>query len=234
MRPTEPKFDRTAKTARLINIDNASLDKANVVSSDNRKLGQEIPASNLRPVRDCTNCKFCAKDCYAMKAWKIYPSVRVSLTRNSALLRTDIGGYFEKVHRFLTKKSPDFFRIHSSGDFISLEHLKYWVKIAKNHPKTKFLAFTKSYEIVSQYLTVAKDWPDFEIPENFSLVVSVFPGMVVPKDLEHLPRAYAGEPEDYKHLARASDALHCPGSCQTCQACWGLAKRNIDVRFSIH
>jgi hypothetical protein len=31
-----------------------------------------------------------------------------------------------------------------------------------------------------------------------------------------------------------SDAMKCPGRCDTCGACWGLAKRGIDVVFKKH
>lgn len=31
-----------------------------------------------------------------------------------------------------------------------------------------------------------------------------------------------------------ANAMPCPGNCENCGACWGLAKRGIDVKFAKH
>jgi len=52
-------------------------------------------------------------------------------------------------------------RIHSSGDFFSLDYFKAWVIVAKNHPEINFFGYTK----LLPYVNYAKS-------DNFHLVYS--------------------------------------------------------------
>ena len=138
-----------------------------VVSPGNSKLGK-LPNVSLVPGRDCRNCKACIGTCYAMKAYKAWPSVKANWTENSDLLRTDPDAYFTEVRAYLTRTSPVLFRIHVAGDFVSLDHILDWVLVAQDYPSVRFLAFTKSFDLL----------PDpTELPRNLSVVVSLFPGM---------------------------------------------------------
>ena len=196
-----------------------------VVSPGNSKLGK-LPNVSLVPVRDCTNCKACAKECYALKALKAWPSVKQSWTTNSDLLRADPDKYFREVAFYLAKHSPRFFRIHVAGDFISRRHLAGWLRIARAFPNTRFLAFTKSFAFLPAHKS---------LPDNVSLVVSLFPSMKAPRHAGY-SIAYAGDPMDYKgrHRARALAAIDCPGNCENCGACWSLARHVLDVVFPMH
>ena len=44
------------------------------------------------------------------------------------------------------------FRFHVGGDIIDNIYFDYMVAIARDFPETKFLAFTKKYEIVNAYI----------------------------------------------------------------------------------
>jgi hypothetical protein len=116
-----------------------------------------------------------------------------------------------------------FFRIHAAGDFFNKEYARAWYDLAKKHPKIKFLAFTKAWDAVRGI--------DFFTLDNFSLVLSGWPGTVIPEDLRALyPIADCIENENEK----PESALLCPGNCETCGACWALAKNKMNVAFIKH
>lgn len=191
------------------------------ISNGNSKLGS-IPNFSLRPIADCPNCKACAKECYAMKAYRMYPAVRASWGGNAKAVRKD-DAWIADVEAYLAKHKPIFFRIHVAGDFISAKYFLAWVGIAKRHPGVRFLAFTKAFD----------ECKGVRLPVNFQLIHSAFPGMSVPQGR---PIAFAGEPSAYTGTLakRATDALVCPGVCDACGACWSLSQSKRDVRFPIH
>ena len=194
------------------------------VSSGNSKLGK-IPNISGVPGKDCPPIckKTCAKDCYALKAFRMYPNVRKAWRGNSAYLKRDMAGYFRDLDAWLTKKRPRFFRLHVAGDIVSREHFKAICKLAKDHSNTRFLVFTKHYEAVRG-----------SIPANLTVMVSIWEGMrpsMIPKRLRALPYAFAG---DCKAFARSVFAITCPGYCETCGMCFDAAKKRIDVSFNLH
>ncbi len=194
---------------------------------ENSKLGK-IPNNPLVPGKDCDkkNCKFCIKQCYAMKFYRFRPSVKKSWDNASNLLRKDQKQYFDTFVQMFSKRKPEFFRIHTSGDFISKRHYNLWNQTIDTFPKTRYLAFTKSFSKI-----------DVDTPDNFSQIISVFPGMTVPEHLWKLSFAFAGEIEDYKETDfydRTKLAKVCPGYCSDCFFCWHAKDLGFDVRFPIH
>ena len=193
------------------------------VSEGNSKVG-DIPNFSVIPVADCNNCDHCKGSCYALKAWRMYPDVRKAWRANS---KNAHKGDLTEVREYLAKKAPAFFRIHVAGDFFSRKYWKAWLAICRENPGTRFLAFTK------EFWTTIDD-----IPENLSLVQSLFPGMDTDDVSLDRPVAFAGEPEDYNNNAwahyRAMRAIRCPGKCDACGMCWDLKNIGKDVRFPIH
>lgn len=114
-----------------------------------------------------------------------------------------------------------FFRIHVGGDFVSCEYAQMWADIATMCPNTNFLAFTKQRDIIRE----------IEFPDNFSLVLSAWPGSEIPADLR-AKYSVAWLDDGVEEIPE--NALECPGNCETCGVCWSLAKRGIDVRFKKH
>ena len=194
------------------------------ISKGNIKVGA-IPNWSLTPGRTCSAeaCKTCLSGgCYAMKAWKQYANVRKAWDENSTLAESDIPAletFFDLY--FSAMSAPRFFRIHVAGDFVSRPYAEMWARVAEKHPGTRFLAFTKQWENVRGVV----------FPENFSLVLSGWPGTEIPGDLSaQYAKAYCVDtPEEIPE-----DGFHCPGSCENCGACWELGKRGIDVYFVKH
>ena len=199
----------------------------------NAKTG-EIPAWNLVPGVTCSGeaCAHCMKEgCYAIKNMiragydMEKNSVMKSWTENTALsknhpdlLEKELNLYFDSMN------APRFFRIHSAGDFFSVEYAMVWYRVAKNHPGTKFLAFTKQWDVVRAV-------PFHEL-DNFSLVLSGWTGVRIPEDLRSLYRcAWCDDGTEDRIPA---DAIECPGHCDTCGMCWRLKEIGKDTFFHKH
>lgn len=93
--------------------------------------------------------------CYAAVAER-FPGVRQSRWRNFDLLL--------KGQQITLPKEATHIRIHGSGDFYSQEYFDKWLEVARNNPKVKFWAFTKSVQFWVNRLG--------EIPDNFILQAS--------------------------------------------------------------
>ena len=155
-------------------------------------------------------------------------AVAKSHARNYNAVTEDMGKVEEYLIKWITKHKPAFFRIHASGDF-AIPHYGHryagmWYRVAKACPDTRFLAFTKAYDIVRKV-------PFYEL-DNFSLVLSEWTDVLkAPDDLkEHYRTSRAVEKlED----AKANEVI-CPGNCETCGMCWALKSLEHDVAFEIH
>lgn len=192
-----------------------------IISKGNSKIGK-IANVSLRPVKDCINCKACKNDCYALKAYRMYPNVRKAWDNNSKLLRGNMPSFFAQLHTFLDTYKGKLFRYHVAGDIINLPHYQYIYSTAQDYPNIKFLVFTKSFDALLAMPS--------RTPKNLTVVLSLFPSMVTPKGLEKLPRAYAGNCKG----KRFNNAMECIGNCEKCGLCWHLKEIKKDVRFNIH
>ena len=205
------------------------------ISTTNSKLGC-IPSLNLLPVVTCSAsaCKTCAKGgCYAVKnvfrcGYDVNKSsVLRAWTENTLLARNNL----DMLERFLDHylsgiNPPRLFRIHSSGDFFSRAYAEMWFRIAEHHPETRFLAFTKQFDVI------ASMEKQFSALDNFSLVLSAWPGMDVPQALREVyPVAWL---DDGTETRIPADAIKCPGKCETCGLCWNLKATGKDTYFAKH
>ena len=194
------------------------------ISPGNTKLGR-VPNISTLPVRDCPPLcrKLCAKDCYALKAVRMYPATRKAWRSNGDAVRSDPVRACDAVRVYCQRKRPRLFRWHVAGDVMSRQHFAEICRVARACPGTRFLMFTKSYAYIAG-----------EIPANLSIVFSIWPGMprsTIPARLRRFPRAYAG---DCRADPRFKRALHCEGHCQSCALCWHLKTIGRDVKFDMH
>ena len=116
------------------------------ISLSNSKLGDKIPSFNLPAIVTCRADAPCKKDCYACKGHWLYPNVKASLKNNL----DEFINNPEKLEKDITEwiNNGDviyrFFRWFSSGDMVNKAFFDMMVRIAKNSPDTRFLAFTKN------------------------------------------------------------------------------------------
>lgn len=124
---------------------------------------------------------------------------------------------------FMTTKAPKFFRFHTSGDFDnSQEYVNATIDLATKFPKTKFMCYTKIYEL------------DFTAkPANMTVVLSQWPGW---KSTENMAQ-FSGQTfvQDGTETRIPVGTHQCPGSCEKCRACWLITRKpNCAVYFDIH
>lgn len=194
------------------------------LSYGNRKTGSLVPSVSLIPVADCRNCTHCAKGCYAVRNIACYSASRAMMANNSAIAHGDLPRYFKEIDA--ASKFLRFFRYHVSGDIINPAYLTGMVDVAIKNPQCRYLAFTKSYEFVNDYLDDHAEG----FPENLHIIFSEWRGLDVPNP-HNLPTSrpvWKGE---------KIDGIMCPGNCSECaafnQGCWSL-KKGERVLFEAH
>lgn len=188
------------------------------ISDGNRKVGS-VPSISLPPVITCNPRAKCFKDCYVLKSYRIYPSVRQAYQKNLDTYNSDADLYFESIDNWIRIRKPVLFRFHVSGDIPDRRYLAGMVKLAIDNPETKFLAFTKRYNLNKLFKNV---------PDNLSIVISAWPGMRLPKT--SLPIAFMDDGKE----KRINNALECFGNCETCGMCWSLKTIGKNVVFKKH
>lgn len=109
----------------------------------------------------CPFADSCVKYCYAQKGnYKRFPKIGELMEQRYLLSKQSI--FVASMNIEIKKKKADAIRIHDSGDFYSKEYLDKWVTIAKDNPKVKFYAYTKSIP-----LFLGK-----ELPSNMDIIFS--------------------------------------------------------------
>lgn len=195
------------------------------ISTGNAKLGK-VPNFSLVPGRTCSAeaCKTCLKEgCYAMKSYRVYPSVKKAWDDNTAAAVENLPALEAELTRYFSgMNAPRYFRLHVGGDFVSREYAAMWARVMEKAPHTNFLAFTKQFDHIR----------GVQFPANASIVLSAWPGCEIPADLRSLYSV--AWLDDGTESRIPADAIPCPGNCEHCGACWGLAKIKLDVCFAKH
>ena len=134
------------------------------ISKGNSKMGA-IPSVSLPACITCNPNAPCFKLCYAAKITRLYKTVKSAYDRNLSVLEENPALYWEEVKQ--GAQMARYFRFHVSGDIPTTEYFAQMVRLARELPKTSFLAFTKQYNIVNQFLNDGGT-----IPENLKIIFS--------------------------------------------------------------
>lgn len=190
------------------------------ISVANTKMGA-IPSFSLTPGITCSRManRTCYRyGCYARKLYNLRPSVRDAWDENTLMVMRRPYQVESQLNGYLAFHSPKYFRVHVAGDFLNLNYAHMWARIAKAHPETTFLAFTKQFGIVREVR-----WP-----KNFRLIMSEWPGAPVPEDLAAAyPMAKVINSKE-----RAPEGFEeCPGNCETCLRCFN---ESVNTYFHKH
>jgi len=185
------------------------------ISKGNMKLGG-IPNISLSPVWSCVKGVPCAKGCYAMKSYRMYPNVKTAWNNNLAMAKNETEKYFSDINDYMQNKKPAFFRWHVAGDILDYVYFNSMLVIALQNPNTKFLCFTKNYKVVNEYL-VDLNAVNQSLPDNFKLYFSAWSDdtWIIDNPFD-IPIAYM---QDGKQIIPES-AFTCPGSCEDCKHCF--------------
>lgn len=191
------------------------------ISTGNTKLGS-IANISLTPIASCKGSEnICAKDCYAIKAYRQYPNVRAAWDSNYKLATEDPEAYFNGVRRFLTRYKGKYFRWHVAGDISESSYLISVAVIAEDFPDKTFKILTKQYDIVNRFLEYCR------LPSNLRLGLSAWPRLGL--DNPHkLPVAYM---QDGTETRTTGKEFVCQGSCSKCLVCYDTS---VDVVFNKH
>ena len=187
------------------------------ISKGNNKLGK-IPNISLPPVITCINSFYCKQDCYALRIYIRTPIAKQRWDENYKLLKNNIIKYFLDLADYLHDNKPEYFRYHVAGDIINNNYFALMLSIADLNPNTKFLAFTKNFNLNFS-----------DIPDNLSIILSIFPNMPIPKI--DLPKAWM---QDGTENRIPSDAIICKKKCDSCGKCWHLKELKKDVILFKH
>jgi|TARA_B100001093_G_scaffold433616_1_gene430674 hypothetical protein len=102
----------------------------------------------------------CTKYCYAQKGAYSWSNVKPAFEkRYEATLRDD---FIEVMSAEITRKKPDYVRVHDSGDYYSRAYRDKWYAISKRFPNIRFYSYTNSLNLIRES----------EIPENFDFIFS--------------------------------------------------------------
>lgn len=199
------------------------------ISKTNSKLGGFIPSINLPAGLTCRADAPCQKGCYAKKGNFTYKNVAKSLMNNLEAFKESPQAYFDEIINQLSNEdiTYKFFRWHSSGDIINYEYLKGVIRVAEACPQTKFLCFTKKFDLVNMVLEFRK------LPENLRVVFSAWDKDFKVPNPHNLPVTYVRFKDESKNANIPEYAIPCVGKCYECKACWSLEKGQ-SVVFNQH
>lgn len=198
------------------------------ISKRNSKLGV-IPSVNLPPILTCRPRCPCARDCYATKGHFRFKNVRDNLESNYRLYLDDPRTYFTEIKHAINDGlvSYSYFRWHAAGDFVDKPYFEGVVKVAEELPRTSFLAFTKKFELVNEYIATGG-----YIPDNLHIVFSAWGDDFQVDNPYHFPVAYVRF-ESSENKSIPETAVECSGDCTSCLRCWNI-KSGESVVFDKH
>lgn len=181
----------------------------------NRKQGADIFTFSL-PRNTCLAHKtpLCFERCYGRKKVFLTHDVLGRYIKNLADSKDpDFESY---VIDQIIREKVDYIRIHTIGDFYSQAYFERWVTIARICPATKFLAYTRNWELDASNL-----------PDNFKLYYSVdvtttkFNPTIDRRSTMFFPPP---EVKVYAHLEPFSrpefEGRICSSRCSHCKTCW--------------
>lgn len=191
------------------------------------KLGANIPSVNLPVGSTCRPDAPCFQKCYARRG-------RFCFQKNKAHLQNNLDMWLSNPQQYeyevgATAHFHGYFRWHSSGDIPNSAYLDMMVRIAKDKPNTRFLAFTKKYELINAWLD-----ENSAFPANLTIVLSAW-GNYRPSNPHNLPIAYIRFKKNLSVIP--AQARECPSYCGNCVAngmsCWDLCPGD-SVVFNEH
>lgn len=200
------------------------------ISRTNAKLGAFIPSVNLPAGITCRPDAPCHKYCYAKKGTFTYSNVKKSHQDNLDLYKSDPETYFNDIIDYLNNQDITFkyFRYHSSGDIVDAPYFEGMIKVAMLCPNTRFLCFTKKFNIINDFLKKGGI-----IPQNLSIVFSGWSKHFKIDNPYNLPTTIIDFRNKEDNAESVKDATPCGADCSSCKACWYLKKGEI-IAFKQH
>lgn len=186
------------------------------ITHNNSKLGGEIPSVSMPVGVTCRHDAPCFKKCYARKGRMAFPAAKNAYAANYEIYRNDPSFFFHYIS--VMTRFHRYFRWHAAGDIVDDEYFAGMVKVANENPETKYLAFTKKFDIVNRYLDAGN-----KLPDNLRIVFSGWDKTFKVDNPHNLPVAYI-KLKNGNNCHIPEDSIPCGGKCYECIACWQLVK----------
>lgn len=205
--------------------------KSNEISMGNRNSKTGIACLNLAfPTCVCRDDAPCKEKCYANKGCQQMASVQAAYYRNLRLYNDDANLFFEQMYYKVKFSGLPKVRLFDSGDFPNYEFLEKLVDLCKKTPQVKYMAFTKKYELVNEYIDKNGD-----LPQNLNIILSAWDKLWDVPNPHNLGVAYVDFSDKRLNAEFPKNAFMCPGresTCSACGACWN--KKLKAVVFKQH
>ena len=196
-----------------------NLNNTVTIAEKNRKLGTQICGLSLPPITTCRSNAPCKSTCYACKGNQQYSSVLGSYMKNLRIWKENPRHFFECIDYYLKYSGYRYMRLFDSGDFPNKQFLIDLIELViKKNPNVKFMAFTKKYEMINDYLK------DHTLPENLNIIFSAWDKNWHFDNPYNLPIAYVNFKNKTLNTNIPTDAKTCDGNCSICYKCWHLEK----------
>lgn len=202
-----------------------------LLRTGNKKLGSNVAIWDLPSI---ITCKYQCKDCYALKAERLYRNTRIARAFHYEIIKQALEDNNKKQylidyinvelsHHKLLYKNP-IVRIHSAGDFYSTEYFNLWLNIITMNYDIQFYTYTKVFD--SEFIDkINKQYGNFNIVK--SLIDDKYINYGSLEYLEDVTKVLEAEHKEYFVCTYGSEDNHlqCMGNCTRCLSCSNILFR---------
>jgi hypothetical protein len=143
-----------------------------ILIKGNIKMGKNVYIFNIPAKDTCTPTYWCLNGrngkpaCYGLRNNFLLPNVIISAKERYELSKTKefVSLMINEIH----SKNPKYFRLHSIGDFYSIEYVRKIIDIAKECPDTIFRTTTRRRDL-TQVIQELNSEPNFIVRESLDI-----------------------------------------------------------------
>lgn len=192
------------------------------MSTKNSKTGYGV-IDLAFPVVTCREDAPCrkSKQCYCMRGTQQMTAVLGAYYRNLRLYTNDPEDFWHQVWFKLAHCGLPKMRYFDAGDLPDYAFIDGMVTTAKKFPEMKFMAFTKKYFLVNQWID-----NNGNLPDNLNIIFSAWDKDWEVLNPHHMPVAYVDFKDSEKTPVLPAKYQTCPNqkdktiTCSMCGKCW--------------
>ena len=170
MKNSQPKYTITLQDAKVsLSFGNSKIGMminfSTLPGDENHLLTAKGELLTDIPGTCCGKCDACFNNCYAVNSARLHHNACIpSWAKNTLMLREMPDELFNQIDQEIRRVNKKFyqtgnlkdlkyksFRIHVSGEFLSLSELEHWNDLAKAHPELKFGVYSKNEKVLLEF-----------------------------------------------------------------------------------